>query len=128
MGCARSSLLHGRFSGCSTGISLVAASRGCSIICRVWASHCGGFSCCRAQALGQMDFSSSGNSVIVLLGLQSTDSMVVVQGLHCSAEGGILPGQGLNLCLLHWQADSLPLSHQESPTPGLEVRTHESWM
>ena len=23
---------------------------------------------------------------------------------------GICPGQGLNLCLLHWQADSLPLS------------------
>ena len=25
------------------------------------------------------------------------------------------PGQGLNPCLPHWQADSLPLSHQESP-------------
>ena len=24
---------------------------------------------------------------------------------------GIFPTQGLNLCLLHWQADSLPLSH-----------------
>ena len=23
--------------------------------------------------------------------------------------------QGLNSCLLHWKADSLPLSHQESP-------------
>jgi len=28
---------------------------------------------------------------------------------------GDLPDQGLNLCLLHWQADSLPLSHQGSP-------------
>ena len=28
---------------------------------------------------------------------------------------GIFPTQGLNLHLLHWQADSLPLSHQESP-------------
>ena len=31
---------------------------------------------------------------------------------------GIFPTQGLNLCLLcllHWQADSLPLSHLESP-------------
>ena len=26
-----------------------------------------------------------------------------------------LPGPGLNLCLLHWQVDSLPLSHQGSP-------------
>ena len=28
---------------------------------------------------------------------------------------GIFPTQGLNLHLLHWQADSLPLSHLESP-------------
>ena len=27
----------------------------------------------------------------------------------------IVPDQGSNPCLLHWQADSLPLSHQESP-------------
>ena len=28
---------------------------------------------------------------------------------------GIFLDQGLNLCLLHWQVDSLPLSHQGSP-------------
>ena len=28
---------------------------------------------------------------------------------------GSLPDQGSNLCPLHWQADSLPLSHQETP-------------
>ena len=28
---------------------------------------------------------------------------------------GIFPTQGLNLCLLHWQMDSLPLSHLGSP-------------
>ena len=28
---------------------------------------------------------------------------------------GLIPTQGLNLCLLHWQVDSLPLSHQGSP-------------
>ena len=28
---------------------------------------------------------------------------------------GIFPDQKSNLCLLHWQADSLPLSHQRSP-------------
>ena len=27
----------------------------------------------------------------------------------------IFTAQGLNRCLLHWQADSLPLSHQRSP-------------
>ena len=29
---------------------------------------------------------------------------------------GIFLTQGLNLCLLHWQADSLPLSHWGSPS------------
>ena len=29
------------------------------------------------------------------------------------------PDQGLNLCLLHWQADSLPLNHQGSPETSL---------
>jgi len=28
---------------------------------------------------------------------------------------GIFPTQGPNLCLLHWQMDSLPLSYQGSP-------------
>ena len=28
---------------------------------------------------------------------------------------GIFPSQGSNPCLLHWQADSLPLRHQGSP-------------
>ena len=33
--------------------------------------------------------------------------------------------QGSNWCLLHWQADSLPLSHQGSPVAlGLEVESH----
>ena len=33
------------------GLSLVAAS-GATLRCGVWASHCSGFSCCGAQALG----------------------------------------------------------------------------
>ena len=33
--------------------------------------------------------------------------------------GGIFPDQGLNPRLLHWQVDSLPLSHQESEAPLL---------
>ena len=36
----------------------------------------------------------------------------MVNGLSCSAACGIFPDQGSNLCLLHWQADSLPLGHQ----------------
>ena len=36
--------------------------------------------------------------------------------LRCSAACGIFPDQGLNPCLLHWEVDSSPLSHQGSPT------------
>ena len=46
---------------------------------------------------------------------QSTGSVLVAHKLSCSAACGIFPDQGSNLCLLHWQADSLPLRHQGSP-------------
>ena len=36
-------------------------------------------------------------------------------GLRCSTACGILLDQGPNPGLLHWQADSLPLSHQGKP-------------
>ena len=35
-------------------------------------------------------------------------------GFHFLLQG-IFPTQGSNLCLRHWQADSLPLSHQGCP-------------
>ena len=38
--------------------------------------------------------------------------VVVTHRLSCSMACGIFPDQGLNL---HWQVDSLPLSHQRSP-------------
>ena len=63
----------------------------------VRASHCSGFSCCGAQALGPVG------------------SVVVAHGLSCSLTSGIFLDQGLNPFLLHWQADSSPLSHQGSP-------------
>ena len=45
--------------------------------------------------------------------LRSTGSAVVVHGLSCSMACEIFPDQGLNPpCLLHWKADSSPLSHQ----------------
>ena len=37
--------------GALSGLSLVAESEACPN-CGAWASHCGGFSCCEAQALG----------------------------------------------------------------------------
>ena len=41
----------------------------------------------------------------------------MAHGFSCPAACGIFPDQGSNSCLLHWQADSLPLSHQGSPPP-----------
>ena len=39
--------------------SLVSGTRAI-LGCDVWAFHCGGFSCCRARALGHVGFSSCG--------------------------------------------------------------------
>ena len=49
-GCAESSLLCGIFSSC--GKLRLPSS------CRIWPSHCTGFSCCGAWALGHTGFSS----------------------------------------------------------------------
>ena len=64
--------------------------------CSTWAFHGSGFSSSGAQAIGHMA------------------SVIVVHMLSCPAACGIFPNQGLNLCLLHWQADSLPRSPQGS--------------
>ena len=69
-------------------------------------SHCSGFSCYVAQALGCVGFSRRGS--------QTTGSEVVL-GLSYSRAYGVLQDQGWKLCLLHWQADFLPLSYQGSP-------------
>ena len=48
-------------------LPLIAASRGyCWLRC-VQVSRCGGFSCCRAQALGTAGFSSCGTQALVAL-------------------------------------------------------------
>ena len=62
----------------------------------------------------------AGFSVQWLLLLQSAGSrnrlrQLWLPGRGCSEACGIFVDQGSNLCLLHWQVDSLPLRHQESP-------------
>ena len=42
-------------------------------------------------------------------------SVAVAHRLSCSVTCGIFLDQGSNVCLLRWQAHSLPLSHQGSP-------------
>ena len=54
-------------------------------------------------------------SLAVVPELKSTSSIVVAHKLSCSAACGSFPDQGLNPRLLHWQVDSLPLSHLGSP-------------
>ena len=65
-------------------------------------------------------------SVVAAPGLYSTGSVVVVHGFRPvrekfnqeAAAGGISPDQALSPFLLHWQVDSLSLSHKGSPSPS----------
>ena len=54
-------------------------------------------------------------SVSRLRGFWSTGSVDAAPGPRCSEACGIFLGQGSNLCLLHWQVDSLPRSHPGKP-------------
>ena len=45
--------------------------------------------------------------------LQHVGSRVAARRLNGSSACGIFPYQGSNPCLLHWQGDCLPPSHQE---------------
>ena len=85
--------------------------------CRGWgllssssarASHCGGFCCCRAEALGH-------------LGSALPASRAQAQQLwHTGLVAPrILLDQGLNPCLPHWQAGSYLLSHQGRPSNSI---------
>ena len=64
--------------------------------CGRWTSRCGGSSCCLTRALG------------------ARAPVAVARGLPMAS--GIFLDQGSNLCPLHWQVDSWPLNHQESPS------------
>ena len=55
-------------------------------------------------------------SLVADHGLQGEwTSIVVAHRLSCPVACRIFPNQGLNMCPLHWQANSQPLDHQESP-------------
>ena len=93
---------------CCTGFFLAAVS-GDQSSCSAWASPCGDFSCCGAQALGAQA------SVLVPCRLWSTGLVAVAHRLSCSVACEIFLDQGLNPCLLHWQVDSQPPDHQGNP-------------
>ena len=68
-------------------LSLVAVSRGYSLRCGVWASHCGVFSCCGARALGTWA------SVLVACGLSSCGSWALERRLSsCGTRAWLLSG------------------------------------
>ena len=64
--------------------------------------QCAGFSCCREWAL-EHKLSSCVAQASLFRGIW------------------ILPRRGINLCLRCWQADFLPLDHQESPQPFIFI-------
>ena len=69
------------------------------------ASHGGGFFCCRARPLECSGFSSH----------RTWAQQLWHTGIVAPWHVGIFLDQGLNVCPLHWQADSYPLCHQGSP-------------
>ena len=105
--------VHGLFTRC--------CEQGLLSSCGAEASHCGAFSCCGPRALWPVGFNSCGTwalewgSVVAVPRLYSTGSRVVVYRLGCHATCGIFLDRGSNPCLLHWQVDSSPLSHQGTP-------------
>ena len=76
--------------------------------CSAQASHCSGFSCCRAQALG------------------AWASLAVALGLSCFTACWIFQDQESNLCPLHWSVDSQALDHQGSPKISLKGKNAQS--
>ena len=66
------------------------------------ASHC-----------GPQNLECLGTEVAVS-GFWSTGLIIAAHWLRCSVACGIFQDEGSNPCLLQWQVDSLPLSHEGS--------------
>ena len=109
-----------------------------SLRCCKWTSSWTGHYCLVAvwelliavTSLVEPRFWGAWASVVATRGLDSCSPGALEQRLNsCGALAsllcvvcGIFLDQGSNPCLLHWQADSLPLSHQGSP-PNLFLKT-----
>ena len=81
------------------------------------ASHCGGFPRSGAQGPGRVGLRwlQRAGFAVAAPGLRSAGS-VVMHRLSCSTACGVSPNWGLrSQCVLHWQADSCPLDHEEAP-------------
>ena len=99
-GCAESSLLHRLFSSWGP--------QGAALELQCVASHCGGFSCCRALAPGSSGFSSCGSRTL--------ERRISSCGARAQLFQGMWDGIFLRAHVSgHWQVGSLPLSLQGSP-------------
>ena len=103
-GCAGSSLLG------SPSLVLESGSYSLVTACRLLVAVASLVAECRLLAT-----LASAGTAHGLLG-HSTGSVAAAQGLSCSAAHDIFPDQDSNLCPLRWQEDSLPQSHQGSPS------------
>ena len=100
-------VLHGFFSSCDAR-----------------ASHCSAF-LLWSTAPGCAGFISCGSQVLEHRQAQWSQRKSLVS--PCVAHG-ILWDQGSNPCVLHWQADSLPLSHQTHRSgKQLPQKSHSCW-
>ena len=79
----------------------------CWVFVAVGASHCGGFSWCRARAPGPTGFSRCSSRAL--------EHRLSSCGSRAQLPCGIFLHYGLNTRLPHWQAVSLPLGHEGSP-------------
>ena len=102
---------------CCTGFSLVATSWEYSVVAVHRLFIAVASLVVEHGPLGHMDFSSCATraQVVVIPKLWNTGSIVVARRVSCFQACEIFRDMGSNPCLLHWQADSLTLSHQGSP-------------
>ena len=95
---------------CCAGFSLVAVSRGYSLaVVREL------LTAVATSLVAEQGLYGAWASVGAPPGLWSAGLIVVAYRLSYSLACGLLD-QGSNPCLLHWQADSLPLSHRGCPS------------
>ena len=102
------------------GLSLAAVSRGYSLVVMhrlliTVASHAADDKTqgAGAEVAAACGLSGSGSQAL------EQGSGVAEHGLSCSLACGLIPAQRLNLCPLHWQADSFPPNQQGSPGNAL---------
>ena len=109
-------------SGCSEQGLLLSIRAGSSLCWLLWLHRaaaapqrtCGLLTAVASLAAASRGHQARGLQQVQFSGFRTEPSRAV-HDLSCSKAHGIFPNQGSKPCLLHWQADSLPLSHQGSP-------------